>query len=146
MLFAFVLISALLAPMPTVAGPPEALSFDAETTIVFVVDARRLRLVRAWEKALHDRYERIPTYRVATLPDDADLDAVRRRLAPRLPEGVSVHLDVGGRIADEFDLDTSRPNLLFFDAQGTLFHHAKGRFNRESFDQLTLQLDSRGSS
>ena len=146
LLFVLTIVSALALPLPTLSGDVSSLSFDHELTVVFVVDARRLRLVKAWEVALDDRYDRITTYRVASLPADADLDAVRRRLTPKIPPEVSVHLDAGGSWASEFDLDISRPNLLFFDSQGTLFHRVEGRYSRESFDQLTLLLDSRGPS
>jgi hypothetical protein len=45
---------------------------------------------------------------------------VAEKLSARVPEGVSVLIDIDRRWAAALDLDTGRPNLLIIDPEGRL--------------------------
>ena len=90
--------------------------------VVVVVDARRLRTIKAWERDLRERFEALEVLRIAEVPTDTatTLERVAAKLREQVPEGVSVLIDLESRWARELELDTSRPNLLLVDADGRL--------------------------
>jgi hypothetical protein len=90
--------------------------------VIAVVTAKRLRNLKAWERALRDRYDDLDIVRIADVPpgSPATIDQVSAKLRQRVPEGVRVLIDMDGRWAAELALDTSRPNLLVLDGDRRL--------------------------
>jgi hypothetical protein len=97
--------------------------------VVMVVDAKRLRTLKAWERDLRERFEEIDYLRIAALPDDPPptYERVAARLAEQVPDGVSVLIDLEGRWAAALELDTGRPNVLLVDSAGRLRAAFAGR-------------------
>lgn len=97
--------------------------------VVIVVTARRLRNLKAWERDLRARFDDLDIVRIADVPADsnASLNDVAERLRERVPDGVSVLIDMDRLWATALALDTSRPNLLLFGPDGALrsAHHGK---------------------
>lgn len=120
-----------------------ALQATGEPVVVLVVTARRLRTVRPWERALAERYEGLRTVIVADVPDDppAEYERVAERLSARVPDGVSVLIDMERAWARELGLDTSRPNLLLLGGDGRLVASVAGRWSESADDPLFDAVD-----
>lgn len=119
-------------------------AYSGSAVVVIVVSAQRLRKLKRWEIAIRDRY---PTLRIVRIADVAvgdpppTYEAVAERLRKRVPEEISVLIDMNRIWAAELDLDTSRPNLLVLDAEGSLRGTVRSRFSPESFAELSRTLD-----
>jgi hypothetical protein len=111
-------------------------------TVVIIVTARRLRNVKPWERALRDRFPEIDIVRITDVPEDspATVENVSAKLRERVPEGVSVLIDMDRRWAAALGLDTSRPNLLVLDADGGLVASVRGRHDPELEDQVATAI------
>jgi len=111
--------------------------------VVTVVTARRLRNIKPWERNLRERFDGIHYLRIADVPADsrADHDAVAARIRERVPEGVSVLIDMDRVWATELQLDTERPNLLIIDRDGRLVATSGGLFSPELLQPLADQLE-----
>jgi hypothetical protein len=97
--------------------------------VVMVVDAERLRGLKAWERDLRERVEGFEVLRIAEVPLEppTSYELVAAKLAEQVPEGVSVLIDLERRWAAELGLDASRPTLLLIDREGRLAATAAGR-------------------
>lgn len=148
----FVLGAAVLGQTPDVAdvelvdqlGNSGSLTDHRDqVVVVMVVTARRLRNLKAWEKDLRDRYDDIHFLRVADIPRDPPVthEQVARKLAKRVPEEVSIFIDIEGQWARELELDTGRPNLLLFDRDGRLAAAFRGRWEAASSEEVYAALD-----
>jgi hypothetical protein len=112
-------------------------------TVVMVVTARRLRNLKAWESELRERYEEIHFLRIADVPPQdppVTREQVARKLASRVPEEVSILIDLERRWATELELDTGRPNLLLFDEDGRLGASFRGRMEPELRDRVQAAI------
>jgi len=98
--------------------------------VAVVVSVQRLAMIEKWEKDLSKRVPGIRFLNVADLPADVpvDLDRTALTLRKRVPPGVKVLLDPTREWATAFGLDTALPNLLVFDAAGTLTARFRGRW------------------
>ncbi len=70
---------------------------------------------------------------------------VADKLSKRVPEEISILIDIEGRWASELELDTSRPNLLILDGQGRLVDRFRGRHGPELFEQVCAAIDALGA-
>jgi hypothetical protein len=97
--------------------------------VVMVVDAERLRGLKAWERDLRERVEGFEVLRIAEVPLEppTSYERVAAKLAEQVPEGVSVLIDLERRWAAALGLDASRPTLLLVDREGRLAATAAGR-------------------
>lgn len=115
-----------------------------EPAVVIVVSAQRLRKIKKWEVALRERYEDLRIVRIADVPR-ADpppaYEDVASRLRARVPEDLAVWIDLEGLWAAEFELDTSRPNLLVIDSEGNLTASVSGRYAPGPFEELARSID-----
>lgn len=86
--------------------------------LAMVVEVGGLRKLRSWEQALRERLPDLDFFRVADVPQGRGItrERILDRLEGRVPEEISILIDMEGRWARDLDLDTSRPNLLLFDA------------------------------
>jgi hypothetical protein len=102
--------------------------------VVMVVTAKRLRNIRPWERDLREHFEdEIDYLRITDVPQDspATHERIAAKLVDRVPDGVSVLIDVERRWATVLDLDTSRPNILVIDGDGQLVSAQRGRHSPE---------------
>jgi hypothetical protein len=99
-----------------------------QVVVVMVVSAKRLRNIKPWERRLRERFDELHYLRIADVPADskAARDAVASKLIERVPEGVSVLIDMDRQWADQLGLDTARPNLLIVDPEGSLVASFRG--------------------
>lgn len=115
-----------------------------QVVVVMVVTAKRLRNIRPWERDLRERFEDIEYLRIADVPEDppATYDEVAQKLVERVPEGVSVLIDLDRRWATTLGLDTSRPNILVFNSDGKLVSAHRGRHDPELAAQVLEGIEA----
>jgi hypothetical protein len=118
-------------------------SLRGDIAVVMVVTARRLRTVKPWERALREHHEAVRTVLIADVPDDppAEYHRVAAKLRKRVPEGVRVLIDIDRVWARELELDTSGPNLLVLDSDGSVVASFHGRWDADADDELLATLD-----
>lgn len=104
-----------------------------KVVVVTVVTAKRLRNIRPWEEELRQHFEEIDFLRITDVPEDspASHQEIAERLMERVPEGVSVLIDLDRLWATALALDTERPNLLLIDADGRLIESFRGKHSPE---------------
>jgi hypothetical protein len=90
--------------------------------VAMVVTARRLRALKGWEVDLRRRFEGLTFLRVVEVPPrpPVSFDDVARKLRDRVPREVPILVDLEGKWAAAYGLDTDEVNLLIFDAAGRL--------------------------
>jgi hypothetical protein len=113
-----------------------------EVLVTMVVTASRLRNLKAWERELRERFPELRFVRIADVPQDppVTLERVANKLAQRVPEEVSVLIDLERRWADELELETDRPNLLLFDRRGRLASAIRGRAEPDLLDRFCADI------
>ena len=96
--------------------------------VVMVVTAKTRRNIKPWERELRNRVDHVHIIRVTDVPSDskATEDSVTATLLQRVPEGISVLIDMDRVWATALDLDTDRPNLLLIDPDGRLVTTVRG--------------------
>jgi hypothetical protein len=152
LLTAFVLGTAVLGQTPELAdlklvdqfGNAGSLADHRDqVVVVMVVTARRLRNLKAWEKDLRERYDDIYFLRIADIPPDPPVthEQVARKFTKRVPEEVSIFIDIEGQWARGLELDTGRPNLLLFDREGKLAAAFRGRWETAPLKDVYAAMD-----
>jgi hypothetical protein len=111
--------------------------------LVSVVHAKRLRKLKSWEKALRRRLERVHYIRIADVPSDPPVthEEVAEKLRERVPEEISVLIDLERRWATTLELETDQPNLLVFDRRGRLVSSYRGGKDRFLETYVTRDLE-----
>jgi hypothetical protein len=106
--------------------------------VVMAVTAKRLRNIKPWERHLRERVDGVHFLRVTDVPagSKATRSSVAARLRERVPEGVSVLIDMDRVWATELELDTGRPNLLIVDRDGRLIATFRGLFRPELLEPV----------
>jgi hypothetical protein len=97
--------------------------------VVMVVDAKRLRNLRPWVRELREHFDDLETILIAEVPADppTTYERVVEKLGERIPDDVSILIDMESLWAQTLDLDASRPNLLLMDRAGNLTATYQGR-------------------
>lgn len=98
--------------------------------VAMVVTAKRLRNIRPWERDLREHFgDRLVYLRITDVPEDspATLEKISGKLAERVPDGVSVLIDIDRVWASGLHLDTARPNILVINSGGELVASYRGR-------------------
>jgi hypothetical protein len=111
-----------LADLHGASVPP-----PAAPSVVVVVTARGARDLRAWEERLRRLQPSPPVLRVVDVPPGGQPLEVARRLARRVPAGVSIALDARRTVAGSLGLDTGRPNVLVIGRQGRVVARVRGK-------------------
>ena len=129
--------------LPDQYGETDSLAAHrGRVVLVLVVTAKRLRTIRPWEEDLRQRFEGLDILRVTDVPADskASPGQVAEKLRERVPEGVSVLLDLERRWATALGLDTATPNLLVIGPDGELVDAFAGRHDAELADRVAAAL------
>jgi len=110
--------------------------------VAIVVSAKRLRRIKPWEKALRLEFPDLVIVRIADVPrtSPTEYETVAEKLRKRLPEDVSVGIDLEGQWAATLGLDTSVPNILLFDSIGELIYQQSGMYKKSRFPSLQSAL------
>ena len=141
---AMALNAASLPALPDQFGD-EIVALGASPTVRvgIIVSAKRLRRIRKWETALRERFPDLEIFRVADVPRSAptDYEDVAEAFRKRLPEDLSVGIDLEGSWAAALDVDTSVPSILVFDARGELDAVHSGMFDDRLFAQAAADID-----
>ncbi len=111
--------------------------------VVMVVDARRLRTLKVWERDLRGRFGDLDYLRIADVPREppTTYERVAEKLAQRVPEEVQVLIDMNGFWSTTLGLDTSRPNLLLMRADGTLAAAFEGRHDPQLAATVAAEVE-----
>lgn len=96
--------------------------------VVIVVDAKRLRKIKGWEEGLVENVPGLEFLRIANVPAEPPVTEARvaEKLLQRVPEGISVLIDMERRWATTLSLDTSQPNILLFNQDGKIAARYRG--------------------
>lgn len=123
-------------------GTDSLAAHRGRVVLVLVVTAKRLRTIRPWEEDLRQRFDGLEVMRVTDVPADskASPDEVAEKLRERVPDGVSVLLDLERRWATALGLDTGTPNLLVIGPDGALLDAFAGRHDPELADRVAASL------
>lgn len=113
-----------------------------DVRVAIVVSAKRLRRIKPWEKALRKEFPELIPIRVADIPRDApvEYESVAEKLRRRVPENISVGIDLHGEWANTLGLDTSVPNIMIFDATGDLVHTTSAMYKTSRYESLRAAL------
>jgi hypothetical protein len=104
-------------------GYPDTLAAHrGRVVVVMVVNAKRLRNLKPWSRELREHFDDLDTILIAEVPTDppTTYERVVEKLGKRIPDEVSVLIDMESTWAQALDLDASRPNLLLVDRAGDL--------------------------
>ena len=98
--------------------------------VVMVVDAKRLRNLKPWARALRERFDDLETILIAEVPADppTTYERVVEKLGERIPDDVPVLIDMESLWAGALGLDSTLPNLLLVDREGNLSATYQGRY------------------
>ena len=124
-------------------GEPVSLTATTDQVqIAIVVSARRLRRIKPWEKAMRQEFPDLVVVRIADVPRSSptEYEKVAQKLRKRLPEDLSVGIDLDGQWSAALDLDTQVPNILLFDATGTLIYRQSGMYKKSRYPPLQTAL------
>jgi hypothetical protein len=112
--------------------------------LAMVVEAGGLRQLRSWELALRERLPELDFFRVADVPRGRGItrERVLDRLEGRVPEEISILIDMEGSWARTLGLDTSSPNLLLFDADLGLAHLFQGRKTGAMVERVAAAVEA----
>lgn len=147
------LFALLAATAMVVAAQPPALAdqygtdigledYAGEAVLAIVVSARKLRQIERWEKKLRAEMPQLRSLRVADIneqptPSQAE---VATKLRERVPEGVSIQIDLQSLWATYYALDTGEPCLLLFDSAHNVVASYRGRAREALVSEVLLTL------
>lgn len=120
--------------LPDQHGTEDSLqAHEGKVLVVLVVTAQRLRNIRPWERDIREQFEDVDILRITDVADDspATYERIATKLQERVPEEISVLIDIERRWATALGLDTGRPNILLIDGGGTLVAAYRGRHSPE---------------
>ncbi len=129
--------------LPDQLGGSDSVDAHRErVTVVLVVTARRLRNLKGWQKELQERFDDVDFVLIADVPADPPVtyEQVVKKLEQRIPDEVSVLIDLERRWATELELDTERPNVLLFDRQSRLVASFRGLKEKGLVDRVSAAL------
>ena len=146
------LLLAVLAATAVAAQPPALADqygtniglddYAGEAVLAIVVSARKLRHIERWEKKLRAEMPQLRSLRVADIneqptPSQAE---VATKLRERVPEGVSIQIDLQSLWATYYALDTGEPCLLLFDSAHNVIARYRGRARDALVSEVLLTL------
>ena len=138
-----------------IAGPPPLAdqngkqdSLEAHhghAVVVLAVSAERPRELPAWEAELRARFDGLDFIRVVNIPQHPGIrpEGVARSLRGKLPQDVSVLIDMDGVWASTYDLDTSEMNVVLFDRDGRLVARFRGRREAALTERISEEIEAK---
>jgi hypothetical protein len=115
--------------------------------VALVADLGALRRIKAWEVELRERIEpgsqEIRFLRVADAPQGRGItrQSVIDKLEGRVPDEVSILIDLDGTWRRAYGLRTHRPNVLLFDRRGRLVRTLRANSEAALADRVVEWID-----
>jgi hypothetical protein len=146
------LLLAVLAATPVAAQPPALTDqygtnigledYAGEAVLAIVVSARKLRQIERWEQKLRAELPQLRSLRVADINEQPlpSQTQVATKLRQRVPEGVSVQIDLQSLWAAHYALDTKEPCLLLFDNAHNVVAQYRGRAKNALVSEVLVAL------
>ena len=146
------LLLAVLAATAVAAQPPALADqygthigledYTGEAVLAIVVSARKLRQVERWEQKLRAELPQLRSLRVADINEQPPPShaQVATKLRQRVPEGVSVQIDLQSLWATNYSLDTREPCLLLFDSAHSVVAMYRGRAKDALVSEVLVTL------
>jgi hypothetical protein len=127
-----------------VGGEDRVAAYRGEPVVVMVVNAKRLRLIKPWERDLREEFPDLAIVRIAIRPEDSDATVaeIRDKYDGRVPAEIPVLIDIDRRWATALDLDTGRPNLILLDATGRLVGSFRGRYKEKDAVEVRAAVNA----
>jgi len=109
----------------------QASASAGEALAVIVVNVRRLGGIQRWQETLGEAFPALAWRHIGDINESeaVDIERVAATLRRRVPPGVPILMDPERHWARAFELDTDRPTLLLFAADGRLVGRFHGRWN-----------------
>jgi hypothetical protein len=155
-LAALLLFSALPAGASgPIAGPPplhdqngKQDSLEAHSgrpVVVLAVNGERLRQLKGWEVELRERFDGLDFIRVVDIPQQPGVqpEGVARKLRDKLPQDVSVLIDMDGVWASTYDLERSDMNVVLFDREGRLVARFAGKRDDALVERISREIEAK---
>lgn len=103
--------------------------FAQQPVLAIVVSTRKLRWIGRWEAAIRPQVPDLVSIRVADVTDEPppNFATAAGLLRERVPEGISVLIDMNNEWANRYGLDTREPCLLLFDSDHRIVAQFRGR-------------------
>jgi len=100
--------------------------YTGEAVLAIVATPRKLRWIGKWEAAIRVEMPELMSIRIADVTDrpTPDYKKVADMLRKKVPEDISVLIDLQNQWASQYTLDTSEPCLVLFDSD----HHVVAKF------------------
>jgi hypothetical protein len=118
--------------------------YAGQPVLVIVASGRKLRHIKGWEKGLRKDYPQLLSLRIADITDEPrpTYEQVAKKLLKRVPEDVSIIIDLDNLWATEYGLDTDEACLLLFDAHGKVMAQFRGRANNARLAEVSAAITS----
>jgi hypothetical protein len=119
-------------------------NYAGQPVVAIIVSGRKLRHVKAWEEALRKGFPQLLSLRVVDITDEPrpTYEQVAKKLLKRVPEDVSIIIDLDNLWATEYGLDTDEACLLLFDAHGNVMAQFRGRANNTHLAEVSAAITS----
>jgi len=103
--------------------------YAGEAVLAIVATPRKLRWIERWEAAIRAEMPGLMSIRVADVTDRPapDYKKVADMLRKRVPEDISVLIDLQSQWANSYILETSEPCLVLFDSEHNIVAKFRGR-------------------
>jgi hypothetical protein len=116
--------------------------YPGEPVLAIVTSARKLRWIGKWEETIRPELPELVSIRIADVTDQPrpGYEEVAKKLRQRIPEGVSVLIDIQNFWASAYELDTDEPCLLLFDSDHNVVATFRGRPKGKLVDAVMVAL------
>ena len=103
--------------------------FSGEAVLAIVASTRKLRWIGRWEETIRAEIPELVSIRIADVTDEPppSYDKLVSILRKRVPEDVSVLIDMQNSWATSYELDTREPCLILLDSDHDVIAKFRGR-------------------
>ena len=118
--------------------------YSGEAVLAIVASTRKLRWIGRWEETIRAEIPELVSIRVADVNDEPppSFEKLVRILLKRVPENVSVLIDMRNLWATSYALDTSEPCLVLLDGDHNVVAKFRGRPKGQLVDDVMNALRS----
>jgi hypothetical protein len=112
--------------------------YSGEAVLAIIATPRKLRWIGKWEEAIRAEIPALRSIRIADVTDRPapDYQKVASMLRKKVPQDISVLIDLQSHWASRYILDTSEPCLVLFDSD----HHVVTKFRGRPKGELVNEV------
>lgn len=112
--------------------------YTGEAVLAIVATPRKLRWIRKWEETIRAEMPGLTSIRIADVNEQPppDRNKVADLLRKKVPEDISVLIDLQRHWANYYTLETSEPCLVLFDSD----HHVVAKFRGRPKGELVSDV------